>query len=101
MLRRTDVICTQCVLHINSSMIAPVMDNCNSSTKTREAVFDLLKKARLGTLMMCTDSKKIVWPALKASAETCGWLFLGEAEKDGKIAFGPKSFVILVRVKFN
>ena len=82
-------------------MIDPVMDNYNSSAKTRGVVFDLLKKAKLGTFMMCTDSKKIVWPALKASTETCGWLFLGEAEKDGKIAFRPTSFVILERVKFT
>ena len=49
---------------------------------------------------MCIDSNNFVWPALKASTETCGWLFLGDAEKDGEITFGPKSFVILERVKF-
>ena len=98
-LGRTDVICLQCVLHENSSMIAPVMDNCNSIAKTRRAVFDLLKKVKLGTFMTCADSNNFVWPALKASAETCGWLFLGDVEKDGKIAFGPKSFVIVERVK--
>ena len=55
-LGRTDVICSQHVLHEKYSMIAPVMDNCNSSAKTRRVVFDLLKKAKLGSFMMCTDS---------------------------------------------
>ena len=100
-LRRTDIICAQHVLHENSFMIAPAMDDCNSSSKTRVIVFDLLNKAKLVTFMMCTDSNNFVWSALKASAETCGWIFLGDAEKDGKIAFGPKSFVILERVEFT
>ena len=43
-LGRTDVVCLQHVLHENSSMIAPVMDNCKLSTKMRGVVFDLLKK---------------------------------------------------------
>ena len=53
-LGRTDVICLQCVLHENSSMIAPVMDNCNSRTKTHGVVFDLLKKRSWEQLIQTT-----------------------------------------------
>ena len=51
--------------------------------------------------MRCTDSNNFVWPVLKVTVETCGWLVIGDAEKDGKIAFGLKSFVIVERVKFT
>ena len=49
-LGRTDIIHLQHVLHENFSMIIPVMDNCNSSAKTRGVVFDLLKKSEAGNI---------------------------------------------------
>ena len=49
-LRTTDVICLQHVLHENSSMIVPVMDNYNSSVKTRGIVFDLFRKSEAGNI---------------------------------------------------
>ena len=101
-LERTDIICLQYILHENSSLIAPDKNHSTSSnTMIRGVVYDLLKRANVGTFMVCTDSNNFVWPLLKASAEACGWIFVGDTEKDGKITLGPKSFVILERIRID
>jgi hypothetical protein len=98
-LARTDIICLQYVLHENSSIIAPDKNHSTPNNLIHGVVFDLLKRAKIGTFMICTDSNNFVWPVLKASAEACGWIFLGDAEKAGKVTLGPKSFVILERIR--
>jgi len=83
----------------------------------QEVVGDVLRRARVGTFLICTDSNNFVWPALKATAARHGWYFIGDLEKgrevteanggggDGvgraassTISLGPKSFVLLERV---
>ena len=99
-----DVIVFQFVLHENASFLVVNDDDDNADDDDVKkflrddcAVSDVFRRAKLGAIMVCTDSVNFLWPALKATATRHGWAYLGNAEKTHKIVLGPKSFVILER----
>jgi len=89
-----DIIVFQFVMHENASIIL-------SEDEIKGATLDILKKSRLGTIMICTDSQHFVWPNLKTAAKLHGWEFYSNLERKINISFGPKQFVLLQRTHRN
>jgi len=104
-----DIISFQYILHENSRTLLPNYEKQSHAMPyekdyqnidfIRGAMFDILQRARVGAFILCTDSNNFVWPILKKTATVFGWNFVGDFEKEESIALGPKSFVILERVK--
>jgi len=100
-----DIICVQFVLHENASYIF-LEDSSSTGDRLQQriqgAMKDVLERAPLGTIMICTDSSNAMFPPLKNTARAYGWAYLGDEEKRAKgdkMAFlGPKSYVILERL---
>lgn len=93
MLPTADIICFQYVLHENSSSLFPGLNN--GTHDIVGVLHDILTRAKVGTLLICTDSNNFVWPHLKKIATFHGWIFLSDTEKS--ISFGPTSFVLFER----
>lgn len=90
----TDIFICQFVLHENASFLV-------DEGLLTGLIASVLKDARVGAFLVCTDSGNRLWPALKATAHKCGWEFWSDEENvqiGHKIMFGPKAFVILERV---
>jgi hypothetical protein len=95
-LEEVNIICFSFVLHENSSIILSVDENDPLIQGTAR---DIMERAKIGTLMVCTDSNNFCWPAFKATARVYGWHYFGSEERGYKINQGPKQFVIFKRVK--
>lgn len=91
-LRSADFIIFQFVLHENSSFLQ------NKSGNVGGLVDSALKYAKIGAIMLCTDSTNTLWPSLEATAASYGWRYSSSELDVHKIAFGPKSFVVLERL---
>ncbi len=95
-----DVVVFQFVMHENSSVLLSDSDNAHDGPPLlKGAARDILETARVGTIMICTDSHSFVWPSLKATAKIYGWDYFGAMERGSKISFGPKQFVLLERTR--
>eukprot|EP00978_Attheya_sp_CCMP212_P043011 scaffold273044_cov38-Attheya_sp.AAC.1 len=95
-LPRAHVIVCQFVLHENASFLL-VKPHDKRPTEMGGAMKHVLEHGKLGSFLICTDSGHALWPALKRTATTHGWIYMGNAEKPHNIIMGPKSFVILER----
>uniref|UniRef100_A0A7S2UGN1 Uncharacterized protein n=1 Tax=Attheya septentrionalis TaxID=420275 RepID=A0A7S2UGN1_9STRA len=94
-LPRADVIVCQFVLHENASFLLERQEK--HPTEMGGAMKHVLMYGKVGSFLICTDSGHALWPALKRTATTHGWIYMGNAEKPHNIIMGPKSFVILER----
>ena len=100
------IICAQFVLHENSSFILVEGEGSSDGQQNLRiggTIRDIFARAKLGTIMICTDSANTLFPPLKATAAEYGWDFLGDEEQrkmSGKLMnMGPRSYVVLERVK--
>mmetsp|Transcript_17864 Transcript_17864/g.29868 ORF Transcript_17864/g.29868 Transcript_17864/m.29868 type:complete len:443 (-) Transcript_17864:157-1485(-) len=92
----TDIFICQFVLHENASFLVD-----EETGLLVGFVASVLESARIGAMLVCTDSGHTLWPALKDTARQHGWEFWSDdenAQSGRKIVFGPKAFVILERV---
>ena len=107
-----DIICVQFCLHENASFIVKDAENSEQDEQQQHnqrricgVMGDIFEKAPIGTIMIVTDSANTLFPPLKTTAQSCGWKYLGDDEKRGsgtKLAYlGPKSFVMLERIKIT
>ena len=94
--RSADIIVFQFVLHENASFL--VHKETGLFVGATESILSD-RGAKEGTFLICTDSGHRLWPALKKTAALHGWEFFGDAENDHKISLGPKSFVILEKMR--
>mmetsp|Transcript_681 Transcript_681/g.936 ORF Transcript_681/g.936 Transcript_681/m.936 type:complete len:434 (-) Transcript_681:79-1380(-) len=94
-LRSVDLIVFQFVLHENSYFLLDKTGNICG------LVDSALKYAKKGALMLCTDSTNTLWPALEKTAALYGWRYNSSGSEEHKIAFGPKSFVVLERLTIS
>jgi hypothetical protein len=98
------IICAQFVLHENSSFILEDKEiNGKQQQRIGGTMKDIFAQASLGTIMICTDSANTLFPPLKETAKEYGWIYFGDEEqreKREKLTYlGPKSYVILERIK--
>lgn len=93
--RAADIIVFQFVLHENASFL--VDHETGLFVGTTASILD--GGAKKGTFLICTDSSNTLWPALKKTANTHGWEFLGDAEAHHKISLGPKAYVVLEKMR--
>lgn len=92
---KADIICFQFVLHENALLLSAEREN----GRIGGAIADILDRAAIGTLVICTDSSNTLWPVLKETATECGWIFYSDTERGSRIFLGPASFVILQRTE--
>jgi hypothetical protein len=95
-LELADLVVLQFVLHENAAFLLR-----DGGDRVGGALGDLLAVAPVGTLVFCTDSANTLWPALRRTASERGWSCVGVEEQragTGRIALGPKSFVMLERI---
>jgi len=95
-LTRVDIICFSFVMHENASILR---SNDKDDPLIQGVTRDLMALAKVGTLMLVTDSNNLLWPTLKATAKVYGWRYFGALERDSRISMGPKEFVVLQRVR--
>jgi hypothetical protein len=106
-LQSVDLIIAQFVLHENASFIAKEVEiEGVRQMQIVGVVRDILAMAPVGTIMIITDSANTLFPCLKSAAKENGWKYLCAEEQlreEGKrrAYLGPKSFLILDRVRIN
>jgi hypothetical protein len=61
------------------------------------AVVDMLRCAKVGALIVCTDSVHTMWPVLQATAALYGWTSMSNAQRHHNIVMGPNSFLLMER----
>jgi hypothetical protein len=56
-----------------------------------------LRCAKVGALIVCTDSVHTMWPVLQATATLYGWTSMSNAQRHHNIVMGPNSFLLMER----
>jgi len=124
-LPHTDIFALSYVLHENSSSIiyhdndviedhdpsysiddsVGYIEYQKSSARIKGIFLDILRNAKVGAFILCTDSNNYLWPCIIATAVPLGWVYYSNAEKKDeeqtRIVFGPRSFVILKRTTYT
>ena len=62
------------------------------------AVVGVLQAAKLGAIIVCTDSVHTLWPSLQLTAKLHGWVSMSKAERSHNIVMGPNSYLLLQRM---
>ena len=64
-------------------------------------VVDIFRHAKLGAIIICTDSVHTLWPAIQETATVFGWSYMSDAERNHNIVMGPNSFLVLERTRIS
>lgn len=99
------------VNHDESAILATTMPNDDdvdididdklSLLCPNNALADVLRCAKVGALIVCTDSVHTLWPVLQTTAAWYGWKSMSNAQRRHNIVMGPNSFLLMERMNLG
>jgi Zinc knuckle len=106
-IENADIIVAQYVLHENATYFMsergenynePEDTTDNKTLCTKTSLVNILQCAKIGAIMVCTDSIHTLWPIIQSEASDLGWISQSNADQEHPILMGPASYLLLKRV---
>jgi hypothetical protein len=91
-----DLIVAQYVLHENASYLLTTIVN-KKTLCPETSLMNVLQCAKIGAIMVCTDSIHTLWPIMQSAASELGWISQSNLDQDHPIIMGPTSYLLLMR----